>query len=173
MKHARLVCNQKEKFQCAECRKLTSNGYQLIGDDETKFVCKDCYVNSRIQYPTKGKSIKHLLPADLIFSDDYDPSVSVDEPESVYNESGDTGYIGELMPDGNGGWREPTADELCAMNAVNTSNTTATDSAEHIEEFSMITIKYRFTTDNKLQVILPKKCRIDDRTYELIATTEN
>ena len=120
MKHARLVCNQKEKFQCAECRKLTSNGYQLIGDDETKFVCKDCYVNSRIQYPAKGKSIKHLLPADIVFSDDYDPTVAL-EAEAVSAEADDTGYIGELVPDGNGGWREPTADEIRAMNAVNAS----------------------------------------------------
>ena len=171
MKHARLVCNQKEKFQCAECRKLTSNGYQLIGDEETKFVCKDCYVNTRTQYPTKGKSIKHLLPADLIFSDDYDPSVSPDEAESVSNETGDTGYIGELVPDGNGGWREPTADEIRAMNARNASDETSINSSEPIEAFSSMTIKYRFTTDNKLQVVLPKRCRIDDRTYELIVTT--
>ena len=76
---------------------------ELIGNDETKFVCKDCYVNSRIQYPTKGKSIKQLLPADLVFSADYDPSVTL-EPESVSTASMDTGYIGELVPDGNGGW---------------------------------------------------------------------
>ena len=171
MKHARLVCNQKEKFQCAECRKLTSNGYQLIGDDETKFVCKDCYVNSRIQYPAKGKSIKHLLPADIVFSDDYDPTVAL-EAEAVSAEADDTGYIGELVPDGNGGWREPTADEIRAMNAVHASNTAVVDSSAPVEEFSTMTIKYRFTTDNKLKVVLPKRCRIDDRTYELFFTTE-
>ena len=57
MNHARLVCNQREKFQCAECRKLTSSGYQLIGEDETKFVCKGCYVNCRNRYPSMGDSI--------------------------------------------------------------------------------------------------------------------
>ena len=172
MKHARLVCNQKEKFQCAECGKLTSNGYQLIGDDETKFVCKDCYVNSRIQYPTKGRSIKHLLPADLVFSDNYDPTVVL-EAEAVSAEPEDTGYIGELVPDGNGGWIEPTADEIRAMNAGQAAATTPSAVPNPIENFSTITIKYRFTTDNKLQIILPKKCHIDDRIYELIVTTEN
>lgn len=172
MKHARLVCNQKEKFQCAECRKLTSNGYQLIGNDETKFVCKDCYVNSRIQYPTKGKSIKHLLPADLIFSDDYDSSVTL-ETEAAEIAPEDTGYIGELVPDGNGGWREPTAEELRAMRAGQTSATATPTTPNPIEDTNTVMIKYRFTTNNKLQVILPKKCRIDDRIYELIVTTEN
>lgn len=172
MNHARLVCNQKEKFQCAECRKLTSNGYQLIGNDETKFVCKDCYVNSRIQYPTKGKSIKHLLPADLIFSDDYEPSGTL-ETEVAETAPVDTGYIGELVPDGNGGWREPTAEELRAMRARQTSATATPTTLNLIEDTNTMMIKYRFTTDNKLQVILPKKCRIDDRTYELIVTTEN
>ena len=170
MKHARLVCNQKEKFQCAECHKLTSNGYQLIGDDETKFVCKDCYVNSRIQYPSKGKSIKHLLPAELVFSDNYDPLATL-ETDAVASTSEDTGYIGELVPDGNGGWREPTAEEISAMNAANISANES--SAMSDDDFCTMTIKYRFTTDNKLQVILPRKCRIDDRTYELIVTTEN
>ena len=172
MKHARLVCNQKEKFQCAECRKLTSNGYQLIGNEETKFVCKDCYVNSRIQYPTKGKSIKHLLPADFVFSDDYDPSVTL-EPEAAETAPEDTGYIGELVPDGKGGWREPTSDEIRAMNTGQASATATSSAPNSTEEGNTLMIKYRFTTDNKLQVILPKKCHIDDRTYELIVTTEN
>ena len=172
MKHARLVCNQKEKFQCAECRKLTSNGYQLIGDDETEFVCKDCYINFRIQYPSKGKSIKHLLPVDLVFSDDYDPSVTL-ETDTVASISEDTGYIGELVPDGHGGWREPTTEEIRVMNTANTSVSEPFAMPNLNEGFSDMTIRYRFTTDNKLQVILPKKCRIDDRSYELIVTTEN
>ena len=170
MNHARLVCNQREKFQCTECRKLTSNGYQLIGNDETKFVCKDCYTGFRVRYPMKGKSVQHLLPADLIFSDAYDPSAAP-EPETASAESEDTGYIGELVPDGNGGWREPTAEELRGMTAGNTATTSTT--TEQGEEFSTLTIRYRFTTDNKLKVILPKTCRIDDRTYELIVTTVN
>ena len=171
MKHARLVCNQKEKFQCAECRKLTSNGYQLIGNDETKFICKDCYVNSRIQYPTKGKSIKHLLPAELVFSDEYDPSATV-EIEPAIDATVDTGYIGELVPDGNGGWREPTPEEIRAMNDTRDASA-APSSPRHDEITSTMTIRYRFTTDNKLQVILPKRCRIDDRVYEMIVTTED
>ncbi len=167
MKHARLVCNQKEKFQCAECRKLTSSGYQLIGQDETKFVCKDCYVNSRVQYPMKGKSIRHLLPADIVFSDEYDPN-AVETEEDTFEES--TGYIGELVSDGNGGWREPTADEIRTMN--NVTETPVSQNDDPVDEFSTLFVKYRFTTDNKLQVILPKKCRVDERTYELIVTTE-
>ena len=169
MKHARLVCNQKEKFQCAECRKLTSNGYQLIGNDETKFLCKDCYVNFRNQYPVKGKSIKHLLSAEIVFSNDYDPSFAWEE-ESITAGGEDVGYIGVLFPDGNGGWREPTAEEIRAMNAENTPHTTSSNS---MDDFIPMTIKYRFTTDNKLQVILPKKCRVDDRTYELVVRTDD
>ncbi len=170
MKHARLVCNQREKFQCAECRKLTSSGYQLIGDDETKFVCKECYVNSRIQYPMKGKSIRHLLPADVVFSSEYDPMAV--ELEENTEETESSGYIGELVPDGNGGWREPTPDELRTMNARSTTTTAGRNTEVTADDCSTITVKYRFTTDNKLQVILPKKCRIDDRTYELVVVTE-
>ena len=173
MKHARLVCNQREKFQCADCGRLTSNGYQLVGSGETKFVCKDCYVNSRLQYPTKGASIKHILPAEVVFSAEYDPSATLDagtsrpEPEI-------TGYIGELVSDGNGGWREPTAEEIRNMNAANSSSSDSTPSASNSADgLSTMTIKYRFTTDNKLQVILPKKCRIDDISYELIVTTQS
>ena len=175
MNHARLVCNQKEKFQCAECRKLTSNGYQLIGEGETKFVCKDCYVNSRLRYPTKGKSIKHLLPAELVFSDAYDPNATPDQDEpEVSSES--VGYIGELVPDGNGGWREPTREEIRAMHSrtsIPARPTPEPPSSDTVGEFSTLIVKYRFTTDNKLQVVLPGRCRIDDRVYELVATVES
>ena len=172
MKHARLICNQKEKFQCAECRKLTSNGYQLVGEGESAFVCKDCYVNSRAQYPTKGKCVKHILPADWIFSEAYDPSVAFgEEQETVVNTP--IGYIGELVPDGMGGWRVPTQEEICNMQNTDTSVSGTSVSGTTDDSLSTITVKYRFTTDNKLQVILPKKCHIDDRSYELIVTTEN
>lgn len=39
------------------------------------------------------------------------------------------------------------------------------------EDTHTVNIRYRFTTDNKLQIILPKRCRIDDRTYEIVVTT--
>ena len=171
MKHARLICNQKEKFQCAECRKLTSNGFQLIGEDETNFVCKDCYITFRNTYPTKGKSIKHLLPAHLVFSEAYDPDALTEEEEPVAAVSESSGYIGELVPDGNGGWREPTAEEIAAMNEAS-STPAVTPSVTPADDMSVINVKYRFTTDNKLQVILPANCRVDGRTYELIVTTE-
>ena len=170
MKHARLVCNQREKFQCAECRKLTSSGYQLVGDDETKFVCKECYVNTRVQYPMKGKSIRYLIPADVVFSNEYDPMAVEIEEQAEETES--SGYIGELVPDGNGGWREPTSEEIRAMNARTTTTTVSKNTESQSDDLSTIIIKYRFTTDNKLQVILPKKCRIDDITYELVVVTE-
>lgn len=173
MNHARLVCNQREKFQCAECRKLTSSGYQLIGADETKFVCKGCYVNYRNRYPSIGDSIKHLLPADVVFSSDYDPlkSATPNEAEDTHD---DVGYIGELVPDGNGGWREPTQDEIRAMQSrESVTPKTTEDNSNEVDIWSTLTVKYRFTTDNKLQVVLPRQCRIDDRTYELIVTTEN
>lgn len=168
MTHSRLVCNQREKFQCAECRKLTSGGYQLIGDGETKFVCKECFVRVRNRYPIKGTSIKHLLPADYVFSREYDPSLSqskADEPETTE----DCGYIGELVPDGMGGWREPTAEELRALRDENEEP--APIRIDEGEE-SSITLKYRFTTDNKLQVFLPHRCRIDGTTYELVVMTD-
>ena len=41
------------------------------------------------------------------------------------------------------------------------------------EGTSTLTLKYRFTTDNKLQVILPGHCRIDGRSYELVVRTED
>ena len=171
MNHARLVCNQKEKFQCAECRTLTSNGFQLIGDGETKFVCRDCYTQVRQQYPTVGKSIKQLLPAEEIFSADYDPT-AVPESEREPEAPRDTGYIGELVPDGNGGWREPTPEELRVMSAPAPEPPAPRHSPTPSEEHSVLTVKYRFTTDNKLQVILPGRCRIDGTTYELLVTTE-
>ena len=143
---------------------------RLIGEDETKFVCKDCYISLRSRYPVKGQSLKHLLPADVVFSAEYDPSAAA-TPEESATVAEDTGYIGELVPDGNGGWREPTAAELQAMSAESAAPVGATAS-EPVEMFSEITVKYRFTTDNKLQVILPKRCRIDERTYELIVKTE-
>lgn len=174
MKHARLVCNQKEKFQCAECRTLTSHGYQLIGEGETKFVCRDCYGTVRAGYPIKGKSIKRLLPAELVFSEDYDPTAfPAQESDSIGNDTAGTGYIGELVPDGNGGWREPTAEELRAMNAQGQSAAPSRSVTTAAEDFSEVTVKYRFTTDNKLMVILPASCRIDGETYELVVITES
>ena len=169
MKHARLICNQKEKFQCSECRVLTSAGYQLIGSEETKFVCKDCYVQFRNQYPMKGKSLKQLVPADVALSSEYDPETYDGEVEESLLESSDSGYLGELLPDGNGGWREPTPEELRAMSQPVAKQETTVETSD----LSTMEIKYRFTTDNKLQVILPRKCRIDDHTYELIVTTED
>ena len=171
MNHARLVCNQREKFQCAECRKLTSSGYQLIGEDETKFVCKGCYVNCRNRYPSMGDSIKHLLPADVVFSSDYDPlkSVSPNEDEDTHD---DVGYIGELVPDGNGGWREPTQDEIRTLCSHEPAATTAEDDSNEVDVWSTLTVKYRFTTDNKLQIVVPKRCRIDARSYELVVVMD-
>ena len=172
MNHARLVCNQREKFQCAECRKLTSSGSQLIGEDETKFVCKGCYVNCRNRYPSMGDSIKHLLPADVVFSSDYDPlkSASPNEDEDTHD---DVGYIGELVPDGNGGWREPTQDEIRAMQSREPAATSTTeDNSNEVDVWSTLSVKYRFTTDNKLQIVVPKRCRIDDRSYELVVVTD-
>ena len=172
MKHARLVCNQREKYQCAECRRLTSNGYQLIDTDETKFVCKDCYVNVRLKYPAMGECINHLLDADVVFSDDYDPN-EVTVVESLVEEGESNGYVGELVPDGNGGWRVPTPDEIAAMNSQRATEPDMAPTHTHpADDFNMVNIRYRFTTDNKLQVILPKRCRLDDRAYELIVTTE-
>ena len=169
MKHARLICNQKEKFQCSECRVLTSAGYQLIGSEETKFVCKDCYVQFRNQYPMKGKSLKQLVSADVALSSEYDPDTYDGENEAIEQEEEFSGYIGELVPDGNGGWREPTPEEIQAINQPVVREEIVSESPD----MNTMEIKYRFTTDNKLQVILPRKCRIDDSTYELIVTTED
>lgn len=167
MTHSRLVCNQREKFQCAECRKLTSSGCQLIGDGETKFVCKECFVRVRNRYPIKGASIKHLLPADYVFSREYDPTVSQSEAEEP-EPTEDIGYIGELVPDGMGGWREPTEEELRTLREESAEpSTTPADEGE-----SSITLRYRFTTDNKLQVFIPRRCRIDGTTYELVVMTD-
>lgn len=168
MKYAILVCNQRDRFQCAECNKLTSAGYQLVDDNETKFVCSECYADYRRQYPQQGNSVKQLIPAELLFSDgDVAEKIVAANAEPVAEES--SGYIGELVPDGHGGWREPTAEELAAMNAsVNVVNYSLSVMPE---DTHTVNIRYRFTTDNKLQIILPKRCRIDDRTYEIVVTT--
>lgn len=168
MKYAILVCNQRDRFQCAECNKLTSAGYQLVDDNETKFVCSECYSDFMRQYPQQGNSVKQLIPAEVLFADGDVVRNTVDESvESVAEES--SGYIGELVSDGHGGWREPTAEELAAMNA--SANAVDYGASCITEDTHAVNIRYRFTTDNKLQIMLPKRCRIDDRTYEIVVTT--
>ncbi len=169
LNHSKLICNQKKKFQCAECRMLTSAGYQLIGAEETRFVCRDCFLPLRNQFPMKGKSLKQLIPADLALSTEYDPDTYEEEVEGeteALEEEVDNEYVGELILDEETGeWRIPTPEEIQAMNSPANTPLSPTDT-------STLEIKYRFTTDNKLQVILPRRCKIDQTTYELIVTTE-
>lgn len=166
--HSRIVCNQHEKFQCSDDHRLTSSGYQLVGDGEIRFVCKDCFLKYRNQYPVRGMAIKKLLDPEEAFSDSYNPD---GQPEQTEETGGGSGYIGELVPDGNGGWREPTQAELDAMNAEPVQPERPAPARDG-GGFSTMEIKYRFTTDNKLQVILPKRCKIGGDVYELVVVTQ-
>ena len=203
MKHARLVCNQRESFQCDECYKITSGGHQLISDSETRFVCNECYARFRGEYPKRGKALKNILPMDVVFSEGYDPD---EREEVVATAAAGTGYVGILLPKEGGGWRVPTAEELDCITRARATAPPAppvtepaavapmtvppvvisqprevagegiTDSASDgaiapMGEESTLTVKYRFTTDNKLQLIVPARCRIDNASYEIVVET--
>ena len=186
MKHARLINGRGTTNICADCRAIGTTGYQLIGKNETKYLCRECYSSAKRGYPLKGGALTELLPAELVFSDSYTPEYTpavAEEPvypargayvPTVSSELDD--YVGELVEDGHGGWRIPTEEEKRALRdegrTSGQSDSSVASAGATAGNESVIEVKYRFTTDNRLQVILPARARIDGTTYELVVSRD-
>lgn len=184
-KHSRLVCNEKDLFTCSRCGAMTSSGYQVIDENETSFLCRSCHTSVRHLYPVLGRPIKKLLSFDVVLSDSYDPNSEEERSNVAASESASEStarsdaddYLGVLVPDGNGGWRIPTAEEIARMEADSApapspARTPAPERVTTPDGYAPMEIKYKFTTDNRLLVILPQKCVIDGTEYVINVTTD-